>query len=61
MAIFFQIKHEFKSGIFDEKTFYPQFQKDSAGCQSELVIESLFITSRGLGMIEKPLYLNHAH
>jgi len=51
MAILFQIKQDFKSRLFDEKTFYPQFQKDLVKCQSELIIESPFITSSRMNLL----------
>lgn len=33
------------SSLYDEKTFYPSFIKDLAGCRQEVIIESPFITS----------------
>ena len=34
------------SQLFNEKTFYPAFEKDLRNCGSELIIESPFITRR---------------
>jgi len=34
------------SRLYDEKTFYPAFEKDLKDCGSELIIESPFITRR---------------
>jgi len=36
------------SKLYDEKTFYSPFLKDLSNCQSELIIESPFITYRRL-------------
>lgn len=36
------------SKLFDEKTFYSPFLKDIRNCQSELIVESPFITYRRL-------------
>lgn len=36
---------QFKSELFDEKTFYKKFLKDLADCRKEVVIESPYITS----------------
>ncbi len=35
----------FKSDLFDEKTFYPVFIADLEYCQTEVIIESPFITT----------------
>ncbi len=39
------------SKLFNEETFYPAFLKDLKNCQSELIIESPFITSRRLNQL----------
>jgi phosphatidylserine/phosphatidylglycerophosphate/cardiolipin synthase-like enzyme len=36
------------SKLYDQDTFYPAFLKDLANCQSEVIIECPFITSRRL-------------
>ncbi len=36
------------SKLFSEDTFYPAFLKDLKNCQSELIIESPFITNKRL-------------
>ncbi len=38
----------FDSKLYDESTFYPAFTKDINKCQSELIIESPFITCKRL-------------
>ncbi|SRR5258706_1895500 len=35
----------FNSSLFDEKTFYQTFLEDLDKCRSEIIIESLFITT----------------
>lgn len=39
------------SKLFNEETFYPAFLKDLKNCQSELIIESPFITSKRLNQL----------
>lgn len=39
------------SKLFNEDTFYPTLQKDLKYCQSELLIECPFITSRRLNQL----------
>jgi hypothetical protein len=43
------------SKLFNEITFYPAFLKDLAGCRSEAIIESPFITSRRMAQLEPVL------
>lgn len=39
------------SSLYDEKTFYQQFIIDLLNCQSEVIIESPFITSKRMQML----------
>jgi len=39
------------SELFNEATFYPAFLKDLAKCQSEVIIESPFLTTRRVSTI----------
>lgn len=39
------------SSLYDEDTFYDRFAKDLKKCQSEVIIESPFITNRRLGLL----------
>src|SRR6266568_5085756 len=39
------------SKLFNEETFYPAFLKDLKNCQSELIIESPFITTKRLNQL----------
>lgn len=39
------------SKLFNDSNFYPTFQKDLQKCQSELIIESPFITQRRLSTL----------
>jgi phosphatidylserine/phosphatidylglycerophosphate/cardiolipin synthase-like enzyme len=40
-----------QSQIFDEDTFYRVFMKDLNSCQSEVIIESPFVTNRRVAML----------
>ncbi len=42
-----------KSSLFDEKTFYQTFLHDVDHCQSEVIIESPFITSERMGTFDR--------
>ena len=41
----------YKSGLFDEKTFYQAFVADLEASKSEVIIESPFITSERMKMV----------
>lgn len=43
----------FKSGLFNEKTFYKRFLKDLSSCSSEVIIESPYITSLRMELFEQ--------
>lgn len=45
----------FNSSLFDESTFYRQFTKDLLRCNSEVVIESPFITTERMKTF-KPIF-----
>ncbi len=48
--MFFQKKQEFKTELFSEKSFYAQFLNDLAKCNSEVIIESPYITASRMEM-----------
>ena len=39
------------SSLYDDNTFYARFAKDLKNCQSEVIIESPFITNRRLNLL----------
>lgn len=41
----------YKSSLFDEKTFYPAFIVDLECCQTEVIIESPFITTERMKLL----------
>lgn len=43
------------SGLYDQDTFYSAFIRDVSSCQSELIIESPFITMRRIGVLSSDL------
>jgi len=45
------------SKLYDETTFYKKFVKDIENCESEIIIESPYITSRRMDMIT-PFFQN---
>lgn len=51
MAIFFHKKQEFRSTLFNDKTFYPKFLDDLSRCSSEVIIESPFITTSRMELL----------
>ncbi len=42
-----------KSSLFDEKTFYQTFLRDLERCNSEVIIESPFITRERMGTFDR--------
>ncbi len=49
--MFFQKTNEFKSKLFDEKSFYRQFTEDLTNCEREIIIESPYITSSRMELL----------